>query len=285
MVVVRPGPPVQAASPGTRTRLDAAGPGEEALLLVGHGSRRAAASDDLADLLDLVRAGLPGVAVAGGWIELADPPATEAGVALLDHVEAAGPALLVVQPLLFARAYHAREDLPAIVAEIRGRRPDVRVDRLAPFMVSRTLVDLAATRVLAALGDLRDDDAVVVVPSGTSDARAQDDAGLAARALARQLGVPRSRVRHAFASVATPDVAAAVTAAARDGARRVAVLSWSLFAGRLVDGVQRAAEDATDRAGVALAWAGRFGPDPAVADLVVRRHRAAVARARGPRRR
>lgn len=250
-------------------------PGAASLLLVGHGSRRAAASTELLTLLEQVRGRVPG-AVAGGWIELAEPAAATVGRDLVDH--AAG-ATLVVQPLLFTRAFHARFDLPAVLADVRAARPDTAVVGLPPLLLSRTLVELACARVRAVAGPRpAASDALLVVPSGSSDPSARAQGAVAAKLVGRRTGHVPGLTAHAFASGGGPDVAEAVAALAARGARALTVLSWSLFAGRLVDGVAGAAEVAAARAGLVLRWAGRFGPDAGIADLVARRHRAAVAR-------
>ena len=64
------------------------------LLLIGHGSRNPRASAEFATLADLVAARLPEHRVAGGFLELADPPIDRA----VDDLVAAGATDVVAVP-------------------------------------------------------------------------------------------------------------------------------------------------------------------------------------------
>ncbi len=260
-------PPIEPIRDETRLLLSASQPRDASLpgvLVVGHGSRRAAAADDLACLLDGLRAHVGG-SVAGGWIELGQPRAADAAEGLVSR----GASRIVVVPLLFFRAFHATKDLPRIVGDIGARHPDVEIVLARELGRGQELVDLAARRIADAAGPLGPDDGLVVVPSGTSDAAARREGQAAAAAVAAVVGSTRWTV--AYASSAEPRVADAVRLLVDEGARRIVVFSWSLFAGRLVSSVETASRRAAESADVELIWAGRFGSDPAVVRLVADR--------------
>lgn len=244
------------------------GPG---LLLVAHGSRVAEAAHEMATLVELIRTRVP-APLTHGWIELAEPAASDAGRTLI----ADGCRDLVVLPLLMFRAYHASTDVPAVAQTLALEHPTVRIRVGSPLGLDPRLAALAAERVLAADGAPRGavGSALLVVSSGSSDPDAQAAAATAARMVAERTG--HDLAGHAFASSATPDTATAVADLVTRGARSLRVFSWSLLDGRLVRGVEAAAVAAAAACGVELIWTGRFGSDPVVADVVADRYLAAA---------
>lgn len=218
---------------------------------------------------------LPGVPVGHGWLELAEPPAVEAGLRLTrEH----GLASLVLQPLLLFSAYHATSDVPDVAAAIDVAEPRVQVATGRPLGLDPRLIELAGDLVSAVDPEPADGHGLLVVSSGTSDPDALAQAHVAMRAVADRTG--HSRVEHAPASMGDDDVARAVADLAADGASSVTVFSWSLLAGRLVSRAQRLAEEAGLDAGVPVRFAGRFGPDPVVAQVLADRFLEVASRVR-----
>ncbi|MGH9262708.1 MAG: sirohydrochlorin chelatase, partial [Acidimicrobiales bacterium] len=79
------------------------------LLLIGHGSRDPAAAKEFGALLEVVDARLDGRRVAGGFLELSDPPIDEA----LDRLVAEGADDVVAVPYVLFGAGHLKDDGPA----------------------------------------------------------------------------------------------------------------------------------------------------------------------------
>lgn len=102
-----------------------------ALLLVAHGSRRAAANAEVARLAGRLAAAAPDAwpLVRHAFLELAEPD-IPAG---LDACVAAGAGAVVVVPYFLAAGRHVREDIPALVAAARRRHPAVDI-RLRPHL-------------------------------------------------------------------------------------------------------------------------------------------------------
>lgn len=244
-----------------------------ALLLIAHGTRDPGGATEMAALLDLVRERLPGVAVAAGWLEdFAEPDAVTAAGRLLDG----GPRELVVLPLLHFAAGHATYDVPREVAAVREAWPDVTVYHGEVLGVHPALVAAAAQRV-AAQGEGAD--VLVVAASGSTDAEANGDLAKAARMLAEATG--HRWVEVCFAAVTWPRIDEVLTRVTAAGARRAVLFSWSLLAGVLEQRVRAAAAAVP---GVEMRLAGRFGPDPAVAEVVADRYAGAVQAGSRPKR-
>jgi sirohydrochlorin ferrochelatase len=194
-----------------------------ALVLVAHGSRDPRALNTVRALLDRVRDLRPGLPVHLGHIELNEPR-------LPDTLTALGTAEAVLVPLLLARGYHVKQDIPEMAAAARAH---ARV--AAPLGPHPLLVEALYDRLVEAGWRARTDDetrrssAVVLAAAGSRDPEAKLDTNRTAHLLADRLGVP---VVPAYASAATPTVQAAVRALAARGRHRVAVASCFTAPGR-----------------------------------------------------
>jgi sirohydrochlorin cobaltochelatase len=119
------------------------------------------------------------------------------------------------------------------------------------------------------------DTAVLVVGRGSSDPDANSDLSKIARLFYE--GRPYPVVESAYVSMTPPDVATALDRCRRLGAERVVVFSYFLFTGVLEERIRRQAEAfAAAHSGVEVRYAGYFGPDPRVADLLVERYTEAI---------
>ena len=101
------------------------------LLIVAHGSRRAASNDEVRRLAERVRT-LCGLEVAGvevAFLELAEPSIHEG----LARCAAAGADEIIVFPYFLAAGTHVAQDIPAAVAAFAQAHPGVRV-RLTPHL-------------------------------------------------------------------------------------------------------------------------------------------------------
>lgn len=249
-------------------------PPPSGLLLLGHGTRDPRGAEEMAVLLDHLRArvGL----VEGAWLEdFADPDAVTAARALVD----AGARSLVTLPLLVFGAGHAKTDVPAEVRRVREALPGMPVAHGAVLGLAPALFSLAQRRVAAVAGDReavrrRDGEVLLVTGAGSSDPDANGDLAKAARYLAEWTG--HRWVDVAYAGVTWPTADVALRRAAAAGATRVVLFSWSLLAGLLERRVADMAAEVAAETGLEVVDAGRFGPDPLVADAVLQRHGEAV---------
>lgn len=242
---------------------------QPALLLIAHGTRDPSGQVEMDELVDHLR-GRVDAPVAAAWLEdFAEPDAVTAAGQLVD----AGAHAIVTLPFLVLGAGHAKTDVPGSVAEVRTRHPEVAVTHGRVLGLHPALFDLACRRIDAVSGGGRADEVLVVTGAGSSDPDANGDLAKAARLLAELTG--HRWVEIAYAGVTWPRADALFARLRRSGARRVVRFSWSLLAGlleRRVDGwAADAAADDLD-----IVDAGRFGPDPLVADVVVARYREAI---------
>nr|BFF00483.1 hypothetical protein GCM10020241_21580 [Streptoalloteichus tenebrarius] len=134
-------------------------------MAVAHGSRDSRSAANVAALVEVVRALRPGLDVRLAFLDLSAPRLGD----VLAAVAGEGCRRAVVVPLLLGSAYHARVDVPAVVAEARSRHPRLEVlvsDVLGPD----PRLESAALRRLAAAGARPGDPdlGVVLAAAGSS---------------------------------------------------------------------------------------------------------------------
>lgn len=239
----------------------------DGLLLVAHGSRSPAGQAEMRALADQVRAQRRSLPVELGYLELCDPPAGRA----LDALVARGCDRVGVAPLMLHAAGHSKSDVPAVVLEARQRHPGIEVVYGRPFGVDHALVSLAAKRIAAAGGAGRP---LALIGRGTSDPDANAEACKAARLVAESTGAPV--VVTGFSGVTRPTVPESLDQLTRLADGPLAVFTWFLATGVLLDRIAGDIADLRRRTGLDVIEAGWFGPDPVVAELALARFDEAV---------
>ncbi|MGL4177792.1 MAG: sirohydrochlorin chelatase [Dermatophilaceae bacterium] len=225
-----------------------------ALVLCAHGTRDAGGRAVVRGVVDAVAAVLPGVAVHEAYVDVHGPEVGEVVAAVL---RADGPGCsAVVVPLLLAAGFHVHVDL----ADAVRSRPDVVVSpALGP---DDRLVDVVVDRMTTA--GVGAGAAVVLVPAGSSDVRAQADSAEMARRLGERVGRP---VSLGYAAGPSPSVTEEVARVRREGASSVAVVSYLLAPGFFQRRLEQCGADVVT---------GPLAPDPRIVDIVLDRYHAAI---------
>ncbi len=228
------------------------------LVLTAHGSVDPRSSATTRAVATQIRRLRPGLDVRVAFCEKSAP---NLGDVL---TELSGPA--VVTPLLLASAYHARVDIPAIVAESGAHV--LQADTLGedPRLV-QVLVQRLAELDHRPSGRGNSDTGVLVVAVGSSHAVANSRTA----SLAESLTGHWATVRVAYATGPQPSVADGIAALLADGARRIALAPWFIAPGRITDRVAALA------AASGAAMAEPLGAHPLVAATVLDRFDQAIA--------
>ncbi|NBE54201.1 sirohydrochlorin chelatase [Streptomyces boluensis] len=249
--------------------------GRAALLVLGSGTRDAAAAAALRDLVHALELRAPELPVAGGLPGSATAPQDAALAALVER----GAARVVAVPLDLAPAGRAHAADLAALARAAERHPATAYTCGRALGPDPVLMDVSERRVDAALAavSLRERAAVTVllVGPGSTDAAANAEVHRAARLLWEGRGY--AGVEVAFVSPAAPDVPGGLDRCVRLGARRIVVLPYVLFDGALAGRVRQQAEGwAEAHPDVDVRAADPVGPAPELIDLVLARYREAA---------
>ena len=230
------------------------------LLVIAHGSRDPRHAATVHALVRRVRATRPDVRVETGFLDFNVPSVQ----GVLESLAVQGVRDVVALPLLLTRAFHAKADIPAVLADAPPQLRIHQADVLGPspllmaalerrlYEAGLTPADKPSTGVVLASAGSTDPEAIAVI---AEIAREWRHTGWCA-------------VRPAFASASLPRTEDAVRELRALGCSRVAVAPYVLAPGFLPDRIARGAAEADVLADV-------LGPAPEVARVVLERYEAA----------
>ena len=243
-----------------------------ALLIVGHGSRDPRGVREFHDLVGLVRGRNPSLTVEGGFIELSRPPISEC----VNRLARSGARNIAAVPLMLLAAGHAKDDIPATLLREKTDHPTMTFSYGRALGIRPELLELMDERISAVVPESeKKATAVLVVGRGSSDPDANSDLSKIARLFYEGRSYPI--VESAYVSMTPPDVATGLDRCRRLGAKRVVVFSYFLFTGVLEERIRQQGEAfAEANPEVEVRYAGYFGPDPHVAELLVERYSEAI---------
>lgn len=245
---------------------------DPALLILGHGSRDPRGAREFHELVDLVRRRNPSLSVEGGFIELARPPISEC----VERLAESGARNVAAVPLMLLAAGHAKDDIPATLVREKMGHPEMSFSYGRALGIRPELLELMDERVAAVVSnEEKENTAVLVVGRGSSDPDANSDLSKIARLFYE--GRPYPIVEGAYVSMTPPNVADGLERCRRLGAKRIVVFSYFLFTGVLEERIRQQSEAfAAAHPGIEVRYAGYFGPDDKIADLVIERYIEAV---------
>jgi sirohydrochlorin cobaltochelatase len=260
----------QAATKNGKYRAGAKGRAP-ALLVVGHGSRDPRGAREFHELVALVRKNNPELEIDGGFIELSRPPISECVSRLAER----GARRIVAVPLMLLAAGHAKDDIPATLVREKVDHPGLGFEYGRALGIRPELLGLMDEKISAVVSEEeREETAVLVVGRGSSDPDANSDLAKISRLFYE--GRPYPFVEPAYVSMTPPGVGEGLERCRRLGARRVVVFSYFLFTGVLEERIREQSEAFSAERGVEVRYAGYFGPDQRVADLLIERYREAI---------
>jgi sirohydrochlorin ferrochelatase len=233
-----------------------------ALIALAHGSRDPRSSATVEALVEEVRRLRPDLRIEAAFLELSRPRFDK----VVDKLVRAGFDEIVVVPLLLNEAYHAKVDVPSVIASATARHEGLRIRSTDVLGLETAFLEVLDLRLRDALRQnrVRELDALVLASAGSSDALANQAVARLARLWGTHHHLP---VTAAFASAAPPATGEAVRAFRREGRRHVAVASMVLAPGFLPD---RAAELALEAGAVAVSEP--FGAHPVLARTILARY-------------
>jgi sirohydrochlorin cobaltochelatase len=212
-------------------------PSDPAVLLIGHGTRRAAGVAEFHALVEQLRQALPRRTLLAGFLELTEPSLPEA----LETLRQQGFRRIVALPAFLMAAGHIKNDIPAILNAFQAEHPEMAIAFGADLGIHPNLLQVARERIESvetAFGPDydRQDTLLVVIGRGSSDPDANSNISKITRILWEGMGFGWAET--AYTAVAAPLMADALERAHRLDFPRVLVFPYLLFTGRLVEQVR-----------------------------------------------
>jgi sirohydrochlorin ferrochelatase len=230
-----------------------------ALIAVAHGSRDPRSAATMFAVVEELAATHPELDVRLAFLDLSTPSVEQ----VVNAVAAAGHTEATVVPLLLGSAFHARVDLPGLLAAARARHPRLRLTQADVLGPDPRLVGALRERVLATGADPHDATLGIAVAAVGSSSQA---ANRRTEQIGRLLAAGTAwRTETCFATT-EPGVTQAVSRLCEWGCDRIVVAPWFLAPGLLTDRLAEAAP--------ALLHAPPIGAHPLVAEVVASRYTA-----------
>ena len=113
------------------------------LVIVDHGSKKAAANDMLLDVAALFKRVSACSIVEPAHMELVDPTIEQA----FDRCVAQGATMVVVHPYFLAPGRHSTSDIPRMVAEAAAHHPGIRFHITQPLGLDEKIIALMVERI------------------------------------------------------------------------------------------------------------------------------------------
>jgi len=202
----------------------------DVVLLIGHGSLDDDGMAESRRFAHMLASHLS-TPIEPGFLELADPPIVDGIAACV----ARNPRRIIALPLLLGSAGHYKNDIPTLLQWARTQWPRIEFRYGTPlgaqYPLVRALADRAAEAIAALHPCAAAETALLLVGRGSHDPDSNSDLAKIARLLWEGRGY--GWVESAYYSLTPPDVQAGIGRCARLGARRIVVLPYLLFAGRI----------------------------------------------------
>jgi sirohydrochlorin ferrochelatase len=244
----------------------------EALLLIGHGSRDPAGVEEFLGVGRALAERRVGQPLGMAFLEFERPTISEA----IDELAAGGARRIVCQPGMLFAAGHVKRDVPREVEAARQRWPGVEFQIAWELDGHAKLLELCRVRWDEAMQQHSpcpaNEMALLLVGRGSSDAEANAALGRSARGLCESYGVGQAIA--CFSGVTAPLVSAALEWAALEGFRRIVVQPFFLFTGVLVQRIHGWTREAARRnPELEIVSTGHLGVHPLLVDVFEERAR------------
>lgn len=118
-----------------------------AVIIVDHGSRRAASNHMLEQFGEVFQLGTGHKIVEVAHMEIAEPSILQAVAKCVER----GATSIVIAPYFLSRGRHIQTDIPALVEEARVEFPDVKCTLADPIGIDQMVVRVIESRVAAAV--------------------------------------------------------------------------------------------------------------------------------------
>ena len=211
-------------------------PSHPAVLLIGHGTRRAAGVAEFHNLANQLQQALPDRTCLAGFLELVEPSVPKA----LETLRQQGFRRIIALPALLMAAGHVKNDIPVMLNAFQAEHPDMQVTFGADLGIHPNLLQVARERIESIEADFgpdydRRNTLLVVIGRGSSDPDANSNISKITRMLWEGMGFGWAET--AYTAVTAPLMADALERTHRLGFQRVIVFPYLLFTGRLVEQV------------------------------------------------
>jgi sirohydrochlorin ferrochelatase len=232
------------------------------LIALAHGSRDPRSARTVRDIVKATRALRSDLPIEVAFLDHNSPDLPT----VVERLVRRGHTEMVVVPLFLTQAYHVNVDIPVVIERAQEQHPGISLRVSQVIGTDPILLSILDQRMRESLRSarVRELDALVMVSAGSSDSAANTTIAKLAQVWGGRHHLPTSV---AFASASPPSTGEAVREWRRRGRRHVAVGSFFIAPGTLVD---HAGELALEAGAVAVS--APLGPHEEISRLVLARY-------------
>ncbi len=238
-----------------------------AVLLCGHGSRKAEAATEFQCLVEKIQKKLAPQPVSGAFLQFNQPTIPEGLQAVYDQ----GIREIIVQPITLYNAKHTKIDIPDILAEFTQAHPDVCLHYGASLGLSPLTLDAAVFSIQSVMPDVDLEDCkLLLVGRGSKDRMVSDQSINLCRKLHDWMDFGDSR--YCYPAESSPLLENALTQAAQSHYPHIIVLPFLLFSGRLLADIYAKIDAAIEKYPTFTFYkAPHLGPQDDIVDALIQK--------------
>ena len=238
-----------------------------AILLIGHGSRDNDAVQEFYQLAESYRQRFPNQLVATSFLELSTPSIEEA----IENLVVQGVTSIKALPGILMAGNHAKSDIPRILQAQRQKHA-IDINYGEELGVGQHMLAAARHRIEEAenkhQASSRSDTLLMVVGRGSNDPDVIANFNYIANTLKQDMGFADSVT--AYSGISDPSPTACLENAKSLGCKRVMLLPYFLFTGRLVKRLYQQVDNfVANNPDISIIKAGYLGSHPRVIDTFV----------------
>lgn len=203
----------------------------KAILYVGHGTRSKKGENEAKAFLQKVMAKVDTPIQEISFLELSSPSIDEGFQRCVDR----GATEVSVVPILLLTAGHMKHDIPAELAAIRTRHPQIPITLQQAFGVQENILEAIAELVRENVQDLTSEDSILIVGRGSSDPEIHTAFSEIEKGIQKRLGV--AKISSCYLAAAEPKFHDGLELILEQTTQRVIVIPYLLFSGLLLSEV------------------------------------------------
>ncbi|MEQ2525202.1 sirohydrochlorin chelatase [Robertmurraya yapensis] len=203
----------------------------KAILYVGHGTRSKKGENEAKAFLQKVMAKVDTPIQEISFLELSSPSIDEGFQRCVER----GATEVSVVPILLLTAGHMKHDIPAELAAIQTRHPQIPITLQQAFGVQENILDAIAELVRENVLDLTSEDSILIVGRGSSDPEIHTAFSEIEKGIQERLCV--ARISSCYLAAAEPKFHDGLEVMLEEATQRVIVIPYLLFSGLLLSEV------------------------------------------------
>ena len=115
---------------------------KQAVILLGHGSIREQANNEVRAMWDMMKMQLPELQISGCFVEVAEPTLEQE----IDRLAVNKMSRIIIVPMFLTRGQHLSNGIPRILDAMRNKYPNIQIDLTRHLGIDPLLAEIIKNR-------------------------------------------------------------------------------------------------------------------------------------------